>query len=72
MDGERRALLLKTLMRDLSDDEIAEASGVARRSLYRWPSYRRLKDQLADFFDFPEGFVDGDRKIAEAWFEEDH
>ncbi len=69
MPAERRALLLRILIPDLSDDEVAQVCGVHRCTLYRWESYRRLKAVLSAVTILPKGTVDADG-IIEAWLEE--
>jgi hypothetical protein len=69
LPAERRALLLRILIPDLSDDEVAQVCGVHRCTLYRWESYRRLKVILSGVPSVPKGTVDADG-IIEAWLEE--
>ena len=66
------ALLLKTLLPDLTDDVVAAAVGIHRSTLFRMASYRTLKAILAEpaTIRIPRGEVERDGSVIEAWLEE--
>ena len=70
--SEQRAVLLKLLLPDLSDEMVAKVVGVARTTLYTWPSYKRLKRILGALPAPPSGAVDGDGSIIEAYYRDEN
>jgi DNA-directed RNA polymerase specialized sigma24 family protein len=44
---ERRAMLVKALMPELTDEKVAALIGVTRRTVLRYPMYQRLKNRVA-------------------------
>lgn len=64
------ALGLRYLYPDLTDDEIAQAAGVSRRTLFRWDEYMTLKKAQRELYKRPRGYKDRDGNL-EAWEEED-
>ena len=54
---------------DMTDDEIAQAAGVSRRTLFRWEEYVTIKKALRILYKRPRGFKDREGNL-EAWFEE--
>lgn len=69
-DSERRALLVKILVSDLTDGIVAEIAEMHRSTLLKKNSYRRLKSILPDSSRLPNGKIDGDEAILEAWYEQ--
>jgi DNA-directed RNA polymerase specialized sigma24 family protein len=45
---EQRALFVKSVKPDITDEEVARIAGVSRRTLYRWQRYQGVKPRLAD------------------------
>ena len=72
LPAERRALLLKTLLPDLTDDVVAAVIGVHRSTLFRMASYRTLKAILAEppAMRLPRGAVDSNGSVIDAWLEQ--
>jgi hypothetical protein len=70
--AQRKALALglRLLYPDMTDDEIARAARVSRRTLFRWEEYRRLKIALRKMSKRPRGYKDRDGNL-EAWAEDD-
>jgi DNA-directed RNA polymerase specialized sigma24 family protein len=66
---ERRALLLKILLPELSDQMIAAVVGVHRTTIYHWQSYKRLKACLEQPPAVLRGKLDDEGRIIEAWLE---
>jgi hypothetical protein len=70
LPAETRALLLKLLLPNLIDEQVAALAGVHRSKLFKWPRYMRLKAIQARRRDLPRGAVNGDGFIIEAWYDE--
>jgi hypothetical protein len=70
--AQRKALALglRYLNPDMTDDEIAQAAGVSRRTLFRWQEYMSIKKALRQLYKRPRGYKDREGNI-EGWFEED-
>ncbi len=70
--AQRKALAvgLRYLFPVMTDEEIARAVGVSRRSLFRWEEYRKVKQALRTMSNRPRGHKDRDGNL-EAWTEED-
>jgi hypothetical protein len=45
---EERALFVKSVKPDLTDEQVARIAGVSRRTLYRFGRYQRVKPRIAD------------------------
>jgi hypothetical protein len=70
--AQRKALALglRYLYPDLTDDEIAQAAGVSRRTLFRWDEYMTLKKAQRELYKRPRGYKDRDGNL-EAWDEDE-
>src|SRR5262249_44397880 len=70
--AQRKALALgmRYLNPEWSDEAIAQAAGVSRRTLFRWAEYNALKKAQRGVFNLPRGYktAGGD---MEAWADED-
>jgi hypothetical protein len=70
--AQRKALAvgLRYLYPDMTDDQIARAAGVSRRTLFRWAEYNTLKKAQRELYKLPRGFKDKDGNL-EAWADEE-
>lgn len=70
--GQRKALALglRYLNPDMTDDAIAQAVGVSRRTLFRWEEYVTIKKALREVYKRPRGYKDRQGNI-EAWIDDD-
>lgn len=48
LSREDRALFVRATNPALTDERVARIAGVARRTLYRWPWYQRIKPTIDD------------------------
>jgi hypothetical protein len=55
MRPKQRALLIKALFPTIVDQKVADCCGVRRRTLYRWPEFRRLKSLVGQRFSMFRG-----------------
>jgi hypothetical protein len=69
--AQRKALALglRYLYPRLTDEEIAQAVGVSRRTLFRWEEYSALKRAQRSLWRLPNGSKDADGNL-EAWEDE--
>ena len=72
MAAQRKALALglRYLYPDMTDDEIAQAAGVSRRTLFRWEEYMTLKKAQRVVYKRPRGYKDRAGNL-EAWTEDE-
>jgi hypothetical protein len=70
--AQRKALALglRYLFPDMTDDQIARAAGVSRRTLFRWAEYTTLKKAQREQYKLPRGCKDKEGNL-EAWTDED-
>jgi hypothetical protein len=70
--AQRKALALglRLLYPYMTDDEIAQAAKVSRRTLFRWDEYRRLKIALRKMSPRPRGTKDREGNL-EAWTDDE-
>jgi hypothetical protein len=70
--AQRKALALglRYLFPDMTDDQIARAAGVSRRTLFRWAEYTMLKKAQREQYKLPRGCKDKEGNL-EAWTDED-
>jgi hypothetical protein len=70
--AQRKALALglRYLFPDMTDDQIARAAGVSRRTLFRWAEYTTLKKVQREMYKLPRGSKDPGGNL-EAWTDED-
>lgn len=67
---KRRALMLKTLMQDLTDQQVADAVGVSRTTLHDWHEYMRLKALLkAPRWSVRHALTDRDDDEGDDWLQ---